>query len=356
MHPLLKDRRSLALYLMAWILLGALLAVVVGGEPALWGEAAALVLPLFLLYSFICLAAWYPCRANPLPGTPPLRAGAAQLSAAIVSTALWMGAARLWIGLLEKTDKISESRDLYESHLPLFVAVGILLYLLAAALNYLFLAFAVSRAAERRALELQVLAREAELEAFKTQIDPHFLFNCLNSISSLCGSDPAAARRMATRLGQFLRSSLRLAATDRIPFSQELELAEAYLEVEGVRYGDRLIFEQQIADGCEKVEVPALLLQPLIENSLKHGIAHLVDGGTVRLAAGLEDGFLEITIDNPRDSSEVASDPGGIGLANVRGRLNLLYGRRAQLETREEPTGFQVRIRIPDNPKAEQNG
>jgi len=354
-HPLLKDRRSLALYLLAWLLLGALLTVVVGGEPALWEEAAALVLPLFLLYAFICLAAWYPCRANPLPGTPPLRAGASQLSAAIFSTALWLGAARLWIRLLEKTDKITGSRDLFESHLPLFVAVGLLLYLLAAALNYLFLAFASSRAAERRALELQVLAREAELEAFKTQIDPHFLFNCLNSISSLCGSDPAAARRMATRLGQFLRSSLRLAATDRIPFAQELELADAYLEVEGVRYGDRLTFEQEIGDGCSEVPVPALLLQPLLENSLKHGIAHLVDGGTVRLAARLDDGYLEITVDNPHDPSEVVTDPGGIGLANVRGRLDLLYARGARLEIRQEPASFQVQIRIPNTPEADQD-
>ena len=109
-----------------------------------------------------------------------------------------------------------------------------------------------------------------------------FLFNCLNSISALCGSDPLAARRMSTRLGQFLRSSLKLSATDKIPLTEELELARAYLEVEGVRYGDRLTFVEEIEPTCEEIEIPALLLQPLLENALKHGIAHLVNGGTVR--------------------------------------------------------------------------
>jgi two-component sensor histidine kinase len=346
-HPLFKDRRALGLYLLAWTLLGALITVVVGGETARWGEAAVLVLPLFLLYASICLAAWYPCRANPLPGTPPLRAALALLIAAALSTALWLALAGPWARWLETAWGFPGSRELYQRHLHLFVALGLLLYLLAAAVNYLFLALARSREAERRALELQVLAREAELEAFKTQIDPHFLFNCLNSISALCGTDAEAARRMATRLGQFLRSSLKLAATDRIPLAEELELARAYLEVEGVRYGDRLAFVEEIDAGCEPIEVPALLLQPLLENALKHGIAHLVDGGTVRLAARRDDGSLVVTVDNPRDPAEVADGRGGIGLANVRGRLDLIYHRDARLTTSETGDSFRVELRIP---------
>ena len=135
-----------------------------------------------------------------------------------------------------------------------------------------------SRAAETRALELQLLAREAELKTLRAQIDPHFLFNCLHSISALTGTDPPAARRMCLLLGEFLRTSVKLGAQDRIPFADELALAERYLEIERVRFGSRLAIERAIADGVGSCAVPALLLQPLVENAVTHGIAHLRGG------------------------------------------------------------------------------
>src|SRR4029079_2516584 len=151
---------------------------------------------------------------------------------------------------------------------------GFLLYLLAMAVSYLAAAFEVSRDAERRGLELQVLAREAELRALRAQLDPHFLFNSLQSISALTTADPPAARRMCLLLADFLRDTLAVGSQARIPLRSELLLAQRFLEIEQVRFGERLrvdIEPEQAGD----IAVPPLILQPLVENAVRHGIAHV---------------------------------------------------------------------------------
>ncbi len=347
-HPILKKKERLGLYLVASLIVGGLMAFALAGpDPAIWWNAAALVIPLTLIYSFVCLAAWYPCWANPLPRTSPARALGVQVVAGLIASGIWLGVGRIWSRSLEGLGDFAGTASLFDSRIPWFVASGLLLYLLAAALHYLLLAFEHSRRIESRALELKVLAREAELEAFKTQIDPHFIFNCLNSVSSLCGTDPSAARRAAIRLGDFLRASLKLSANDRIPLDQELRLVSAYLDVERVRYGDRLVYEQDVSERCLSHEVPALVLQPLVENALKHGIAQLLEGGTVRIEGDTTDDGIVLSITNPCDPEGSRIAGAGIGLANVRGRLRLLYDGLARLEATDLGSRYVVRIHLP---------
>ncbi len=348
MHPILKEKTGLALYLVGWALIGTLIAFVIAGNaPDLWLVALALAVPTTVIYAFVCLAAWYVCAANPVPRTPLARVVASQLAGGLLSSGLLLLLGRAWAGFVAQLPATASAEALFAQHLLLFFAAGILLYLLAATLSYLLLAFESSRKATRQALELEVLAREAELQAFRTQIDPHFLFNCLNSISSLCGSDPAAARHTAVRLGEFLRASLRLGSNDTIPLAEELNLCSAYLDVERVRFGERLKFHQEIGDDCESARVPALLLQPLLENALKHGIAHLVSGGQVSLRCARDGDRLAISVRNGCDPDRPRNTGTGIGIANVRGRLSLLYGNRASLVTSEEDGEFGVEIRLP---------
>src|SRR5262249_38358585 len=150
---------------------------------------------------------------------------------------------------------------------------------------YAALAAAASREAERRDAESRTLAREAELQALRMQLNPHFLFNSLHSIAALATLDGARAREMCVRLADFLRSSLRLGSKESIPLREELALAKNYLDVERVRFGERLQVHEEIEPACEDCGVPALLLQPLVENAVKHGIAGLVEGGCIRVAA-----------------------------------------------------------------------
>ena len=213
--------------------------------------------------------------------------------------------------------------------MPALFATGVLLYFLYAALHYVLLSLEATREAESREAEMQILAREAELAALKAQIQPHFLFNSLNSISSLAASDPPRAQEMCVRLSEFLRKSLALGETRSIPMGEELALSRAYLSVEELRYGPRLVFEEDLDERSGRCQVPPLLLQPLVENAIRHGIATCVDGGTVRLAVRFAAGRLRILVENPYDPESPARAGVGLGLANVRQRLAARYGGEA---------------------------
>ena len=354
-HPLLADRRGLVLYIAVWLLLGVALALpAVGLESGRWHLALLVFLPPFMIFSSLCLTAWYPCRANPLESTSSQRLIAVHLSAGLVSSLAWYTIARLWAAWLADRAAWPASIELRPAR---YLALGVLFYLLAATLHYLMLAYEESRRAQASELELEVLAREAELAAFKSQIDPHFLFNCLNSISSLCGSRPADARRMTIRLGEFLRSSLRLADRDFISLGEEIELARGYLDIERTRFGARLAIVFDTEDASEEFQVPSLLLQPLLENSIKHGIADLVDGGTVTISARPSGERLRIEVANPIDpdgsAEEGLSSAGeGIGLKNVVGRLEVLYHGDAHLEIHRGNESFRVTIDLPERARS----
>ena len=243
-------------------------------------RAHAFAVPLSLVYGFIVLSAWWVCRANPLDGRPPAPRRCSRRSWARRCSRAPSGAASARSGRWRSTRLAGPGPDragIFAEVLLLF-AVGVPLYLLSAIVHYLFLAFEASHAAERRVLETEVSAREAELRALRAQLNPHFLFNSLNSINALVGSDPEGARRMCERLGDFLRRTLALGARDAVTLGEELELVDRYLAIEQVRFGARLAVERRIGPGAAQCVVPPLLLQPLVENAVKHGVADRVDG------------------------------------------------------------------------------
>jgi hypothetical protein len=190
-------------------------------------------------------------------------------------------------------------------------------------------------------------SREAELRALRAQIHPHFLFNALNSINALVTAQPEEARRLCLLLADFLRRSLTLGSRDRVQLSEELALAEDLLAIEQVRFGARLRVERQVEEAARGCLVPPLLLQPLVENAVTHGIAQCLDGGTVRIEAGMRGERLRVAIRNPRDPEAVARKGTGIGVQNVLRRLEALYGREADLRLRAEGESFSVELELP---------
>jgi LytS/YehU family sensor histidine kinase len=191
-----------------------------------------------------------------------------------------------------------------------------------------------------------VLSRDAELRTLRAQIDPHFLFNSLHSISALTASDPAAARRMTILLGDFFRESLALGAAERIPLSKELTLADKYLQIEQVRLGERL---QVSIDGTDAGEclVPPLVLQPIVENAVKHGVAHVLEGGMVSVSATCTAASLTLVVENPADPDRPRKTGTGLGLANVRARLRALYGNDASVNWSERDGRWRVEATLP---------
>jgi len=343
MHPILARGRRLALYLGAWTLLGLLLAAPFAAPGGL-GPAASLgiALPLALVYAFFCLSAWYVARSTPLGPTGPVRLTVTALTASVISSAAWLIVARGWLQLFARGETLAQVDRAFPALRPLIFGFATLLYLLSLAVSYLLATFELSREAERRGLEGQVLAREAELRSLRAQIDPHFLFNSLHSISALTTADPPAARRMCTLLADFLRDSLALGSKDRITAAREVGLAERFLDIERVRFGDRLKIDVSGA-GAGPCLVPPLLLQPIVENAVTHVLA----GGTIRIALSRNAGTLTMVVENPCEPDRPRRTGTGLGLANVRARLRALYGDDARVGTREEGGVWRVEVSLP---------
>src|SRR6266542_4518816 len=348
MHPILARKRRLLTYLAASAPLGALLTVLLARPGAYsLAQAAAVAFPLAVVYAFLGLSAWYPCRSLPLTRAKVPVLLTSHGGAALVTSAAWvlLGAG---IGrLLDQVPAFSGMAEGYAAQAPALFAVGVLLYLLSVALHYVLLAFEAARDAERREAQLRLLAREAELKALKSQVQPHFLFNCLNSISALAGSDPARAREMCLGLASFLRQSLAVGERASILVGEELSLARSYLDVERIRFGKRLAVEESIEPSGEECLVPPLLLQPLVENAVVHGIATLAEGGAVRLEASRAGNRLRIVIENPFDPDAPARGSGGLGLKMVRDRLAALYGPDAMFAARRLEGRHLAIISIP---------
>ena len=349
MHPLFGHRIRLALYVLAWLLAGLPLALVVRAVvPQEVSRAHAFAVPLSLLYGFVVMSAWWVCRANPLNGERPIGAViTTQLGAGLQSSAAWCAIGTAWAVGLDRLAGPGPDRAGILTQVLLLFAMGIPLYLLSAIVHYLFLAFEASHAAQRRVLETEVSAREAELRALRAQLNPHFLFNSLNSISALVGTDPEGARRMCERLGDFLRRTLALGARDAVTLGEELELVDRYLAVEQVRFGARLAFDRRIGPGAERCVVPPLLLQPLVENAVKHGVADRVDGGTIVIEATREGGQLRVIVENPLDAEAPSRRGSGLGLENVRRRLDAYGAREARLDAVRDGEMFRVALTMP---------
>jgi two-component system sensor histidine kinase AlgZ len=347
MHPILARGRWLALYLGLWLVLASLLGAMLGAQASLtWWPALIVALPLAYAYAFVCLSVWYVSRSMPLAITGAARIFGTALAAAAISSAGWLLLAKLWVRALSGRGWLPAAIGQDTSLDPLIFGLGVLLYLLSLAMSYLLVAFEQTREAERRALQGQVLSREAELRSLRAQIDPHFLFNSLHSISALTTVDPAAARRMCLLLAQFLRESLQLGSQERIPLARELKLVEHFLEVEKVRFGDRL--QVSIADGdAGSALIPPLLLQPIVENAVTHGIAHVLEGGTVTITVSRSEALLTVVVENPCDPDRPRRTGTGLGLANVRGRLAALHGSEARLQTSEVDGMWRTELVVP---------
>ena len=351
MNPFLATRSRILVYLSAWAPVAALLAAILSwGSEVAWTEAAIIAFPMCLLYAFMCTAAWYLCRAIPLRESEIARLIATHAAAAITLSGIWLAAGEVWALLLDATPYFERIDERYLGQLPILFLSGVLLFLVVVSFNYVLIMWEASRRAELQALEFQVHAREAELRALRAQIDPHFLFNSLNSISALAIADPPAARRMCLLLADFLRGCLKLGSEDRIPLSEEMNLAEHYLAVEKVRLGSRLVIEQRMEPGCEHCLVPPLIIQPLVENAVLHGIAPMLDGGTVRIEVRRNGPFLKILLENPCDPAGVPRNGAGVGLKNVRMRLMNLFNGEARLDVVQTDSRFRAEVQIPCNP------
>ncbi|PHV05882.1 sensor histidine kinase [Janthinobacterium sp. BJB412] len=351
MPGLLASRRSVAIYLLAWFYLGCAMA----GGIALAGVAAPanallFALPVNLVYAFaVGYSTYYLCRAYPLGGARSNTIPLVFLVAALAAGCIWLLLGQAWNALCRLLGVGWAGLELGASLAAFMVAEGVLLYGFAAALHYLVIEFVRATGAEQNALQARLMAQEAELRMLRTQIDPHFLFNSLNSISALTSQDPKGARRMTLELASFFRHSLGLEAHRKVTLGQEMELIRHFLAVEQVRFGARLRFAEEVSAEAAACLLPPMLIQPLVENAVKHGICHLTEGGTIRVTARRAGSVLHIGVDNPVDPDPPAGGAKGqgIGLNNVRQRLAGAYRHEASIHWGRRQNQFGVEIAMP---------
>lgn len=211
------------------------------------------------------------------------------------------------------------------------------------------------RKGELKAAQLRTQLAQAQLEALKMQLHPHFLFNTLHSISALLNKDVDAARTMISRLGDFLRMTLENAGTQEVPLQQELEFLNGYLEIERIRFQDRLTTSVDVDPSVLDVRVPNLILQPIVENAMRYAVATNSNPGRIEIMATPRNGMLRIQVkDNGPGLSRAPANglKHGVGLANTRARLEQLYGSNHRFELANEPAGgFVVTLEIPRTEK-----
>ncbi|MEP1034974.1 histidine kinase [Ekhidna sp.] len=235
------------------------------------------------------------------------------------------------------------------------VIVGILFYSISVLIFYLIKYYQDMQKRLNRELELQNLLKDSELRMLKSQINPHFIFNSLNSVSALTVSKPEDAREMVIKLSDFLRYSLGKDHSELNSLEQEIRNATLYLDIEKVRFGDKLKFEKKIGSECLSVQMPNLIFQPLFENAIKHGVYNSIEPVTIKLKCELVEGMLKIHVKNDFDQTSVPAKGEGIGLDNVKKRLTLVYGRNDLLEVNRSENEFSVAITIPVNQAIDEN-
>lgn len=251
-------------------------------------------------------------------------------------------------------EKMGEAAELYERVYFLESFVGSFSVMLAWSTLYFGVKYArLFREMRERALKSAAMAHEAQLKMLRYQLNPHFLFNTLNAISTLIlEQQTELANRMVTKMSSFLRYSLDNDPMQKITLKQELEALKLYLDIEKVRFEERLNLDLDISEESERALIPSLLLQPLVENAIKYGIVQSEGGGNLRIAAKVFAGdlLIELSDDGPGIQLENGEPPpsNGVGLRNTRERLVELYGNSHSFRlSRTDPHGLTIHIRIP---------
>jgi len=345
-HPLKSNWVSALIYWAISLLFGlaqAAFNVYQGILPVAVSMADGLIFGLLL--GFFGLAIWYVVRYNNLEENALMQVLTSHLIAAIVFTTLWV----LSSGMLVKSLLQNPLYDEYvNSHLTERIYEGFLFYTLLATINYLYVYSQNNKQKLLRESELLDQLRNAQLNALKSQINPHFLFNSLNSIASLTIGNPEKAHSMIIALSDFMRYSLQKNMDEMVTLETELQNIALYLQIEKIRFGDKLTYSFEVEEPCKEHRIPNLILQPIFENAVKYGVYETSGPVEIRLKAKSSEHGLNLLISNDFDPEAVPARGNGVGLKNIQERLRIIYGNSQLLVAKRSEREFMISIDIPD--------
>jgi two-component system, LytTR family, sensor kinase len=345
LHPFCRQTKTVLYYHIGWVVLAFLHWLVlhsVTDLPLLESLTDALVYNLVLLP--LSLSFWYPLvYADKTSSVWMQLANNLVVFASYLFIWLWGSKYIAGIILEGSTTYAAFSNSVW----PIRAFIGSMLLLLIAMVYHLFDFYHSLEEKKLNEETMKKLLKEAELSALKAQLNPHFLFNSLNSIGALTITDPDMAREMVNKLSDFLRLSLRSKNDMAHALAEELENVERYLAIEKVRFGNRLCCENNIDDDCWDAKLPAMLLQPLYENAIKHGVYESLDTVNIRTYCRRSSLGLEISIVNNFDPESTPVRGEGVGLANVQNRLKAIYLVDGLMTVSRENNHFEVTLTIP---------
>ena len=264
---------------------------------------------------------------------------------AIISSALWiLFIYAVMVMILGYDDKYQNF--FYHTILWRFL-VGLMLYAIVVSFYYLVSYYSELQEKALKESELKNLVTQAELKSLKFQINPHFIFNSLNSMSALTEIDHKKAKEMIIKLADFLRYILATNEREKNKLSEELKNIRLYLDIEKIRFEEKFDYTEEMSEECNKVEIPNMILQPLFENVIKHAVYETFDKVLLTLKCSFDDGYLKIQLVNNFDESGKSRKGTGVGLKNINDRLNLIYKRNDLMEVKKEKGIFIVTLFIP---------
>jgi two-component system LytT family sensor kinase len=264
----------------------------------------------------------------------------------MVLSGIWLLLVKMLLKLLFKNEAdylVFLDKSIYIRYVIGFLMIGCM-----AMMSLLWYTLQEQQEANKRKEEAEQMTKDAELLKLRQQLQPHFLFNSLNSISALAGNQPEKARHMIHQLSDFLRGTLKRDEHQSVTLEEELHHLQLYLDIEKVRFGQRLQTDIQIEEQTQKMMIPSLLLQPVVENAIKFGLYDTIGEVMIRISAVSKDQQLEIIITNPFDEETAVTTQGtGFGLASIQRRLFLIFARHDLLKTNKTDSIFTTSILIP---------
>jgi two-component system LytT family sensor kinase len=342
-HPFFKDRKSFLYYSMIWILITGIHFIV------LLMTAHNTIRPIVAdslifnsIYFLLGLFLWFVVRYSKSGKQNAINIFVNHLTTATIVTGIWLGTGYLIMPLIHP-----EYMLFLHQSLPWRIIISVFYYLILVLIYYIIIYYNDLQEKLSTENKLRELVKQTELDVLKAQINPHFLFNSLNSISSLTITNPAKVHDMIIKLSDFLRYSVSQPADQFTTLRNEIENSSKYLDIEQVRFGNRLVYTIDAKENTLEASIPALILQPLFENAIKHGVYESIETVKIFTLCELKNNMLEVTIGNNFDPEARTRKGAGIGLKNTRERMKLIYKNEQLLKIFSEKDHFKVTLFIP---------
>jgi sensor histidine kinase YesM len=343
-HPVLGKKRYLITYLIVWATVALVHSLLLYFYYDLPAYVAILDGVLYNgIYLLLGIGIWFIVNYNPFELKNLLNLILAHFLSALFIMGVWMSVTGLITGILIGEVKFSEP---YSNLVPIRIILGIMFYILIAMIYYLMIYYQNFRERVEYEANIEAKYKEAELNTLKAQINPHFIFNSLNSISSLTISNPDIAQEMIVKLSEFFRMTLKKDNTQFALLSEEIKYSRLYFEIEKIRFQEKLEYVIECDEQYGSLKIPHLILQPLLENAIKHGVQESIDVVEVRLKCKKEDQYLILILSNEFDPDSTNSGQ-GIGHKNIKERLRLIYNRNDLLDIQIIDNQYTTILKIP---------